>query len=699
MDKKINKNKFTSKEIALPAVDVMERYELIMQRIHIMSSEEMKLQYVDYFLELRALILEVKKVTDKVIDGSYGEFTIEEKSEINKTLYKDILPENYNKSYGNPSVCVAQFGKELGDILSLLYYEVRTQVNYGFQRDIETISIINELFVQVYVCLQSEEVDIKELQEIIYWYASDYADVYIPKTIIEQLIPNECPFKSTIMYGDLTNQSYLYDFGEYITQNEMKTAKHLSDMCNTKIDEIATTIVDGFVTGFKATGKDLSLKSTVNVRYVLGFERIVRRVVELFDEINLSVCFYSNPTSIITKRKHYKSGYFGAVANKQYDYDHKDDTALFMDKKYLERKLDVTRNTYESIKEYAAGLSGPVVIEMFGETPFVPEENPDALTLTKEQQKTALTYTSKGTSLTNQFIKPEERSYSIIAFPVPEIGERYPEIFDAIVEVNTLDASMYRTVQQTIIDALDSGTYVMIKGRGQNRTNLTVQLQKLNNPEKETGFENCVADVNIPVGEVFTSPCLQGTTGILHVSKVYLHDLQYVDLELEFEDGKIIDYRCENFKDQTMGKKYIKENILNNHETLPMGEFAIGTNTTAYEMAKRFDIEEKLPILIAEKMGPHFAVGDTCYSWSEDIKVYNPNGKEIIAKENEISVLRKTEPDKAYFHCHTDITIPYEEIKEIAVCDETGKKIKIIENGEFVLPGTEILNEPLQKLK
>ena len=37
------------------------------------------------------------------------------------------------------------------------------------------------------------------------------------------------------------------------------------------------------------------------------------------------------------------------------------------------------------------------------------------------------------------------------------------------------------------------------------------------------------------------------------------------------------------------------------------------------QAAKKYGIEDKMPILIAEKMGPHFAVGDTCYSWCEDI--------------------------------------------------------------------------------
>ena len=102
-----------------------------------------------------------------------------------------------------------------------------------------------------------------------------------------------------------------------------------------------------------------------------------------------------------------------------------------------------------------------------------------------------------------------------------------------------------------------------------------------------------------------------------------------------------------------------------------------------------------MPILIAEKTGPHFAVGDTCYSWSEEIRVYNPNGKEIVAKDNSCSLLRKEDVSKAYFNCHTDITIPYDEIAEILVVDRDENMIPIIQDGAFVLEGTEALNRPL----
>ena len=75
--------------------------------------------------------------------------------------------------------------------------------------------------------------------------------------------------------------------------------------------------------------------------------------------------------------------------------------------------------------------------------------------------------------------------------------------------------------------------------------------------------------------------------------------------------------------------------------------------------------------------------------------MYNPNGKEIIAKDNSVSIRRKEDVSKAYMNCHTDITIPYDELGSIRVIKADGTEILLIEDGRFVLPGTEILNEAL----
>ena len=143
------------------------------------------------------------------------------------------------------------------------------------------------------------------------------------------------------------------------------------------------------------------------------------------------------------------------------------------------------------------------------------------------------------------------------------------------------------------------------------------------------------------------------------------------------------------------GKRYIEENILFHHPSLAIGEFAVGTNTAAYVMAKRYGIEALMPILIAEKTGPHFALGDTCYSREEDRAVFNPDGKEVIARDNEHTLVRKTDPSKAYYGCHTDITIPYNELGAVCVIHGDGTETYLIRDGRFVLPGTEALNEPL----
>ena len=70
------------------------------------------------------------------------------------------------------------------------------------------------------------------------------------------------------------------------------------------------------------------------------------------------------------------------------------------------------------------------------------------------------------------------------------------------------------------------------------------------------------------------------------------------------------------------------------------------------------------------------------------------DGKEIIARDNEVSILRKEDISKAYLGCHTDITIPYDELDKIWVETENGENIEIIRDGKFVLAGTEKLNEP-----
>ncbi len=677
---------------------IEERYELAVERIKEMKNEETTAApFTDYFHKMAEFVQMIDETRKEILNKTYWEKDLDVIAKENRKLYEDILPEAYETSYANPAYAVKVLGEEYGQILSFLYTELRGCIAYVFEQKTEYLDILFELLIEIYNQFEEEKgTDVHRIKDIIYWYASDYCDVFVADRVRDQIDPAESFALDIIMNSSLDDLRYLYRFGEYISENELQTARHLLKLPEDVIQKMADVYTEGYRIGFVNTGKDLSKKEVVEIRYVLGFERVIRKAVENFARMGLKPVIYRSGVSVLTKREHLKTGYFGGIANKQYDYDHRNDQALFLDKKFVERKLEVIQTTYEHYKNQAGKYAGPACVDMFGEEPFSPKQKEEVIKLTKKQEELQVQFYSRQSQITNQYIRGDERSFTIIAYPVPEIGDRYEEIFDEIIRINTLDAKTYEKVQQILIDALDKGEYVHILGGNGNHTDLKVRIRELKEPEKETAFENCVADVNIPVGEVFTSPVLEGTNGVLHVSKVYLHELQYRDLEITFANGMVADYNCGNFERELENKEYVRDNILHKHATLPLGEFAIGTNTTAYVAAKRYGIEEKMPILIAEKMGPHFAVGDTCYSWSEDVRVYNPNGKEIVAKDNSVSILRKEDVSKAYYQCHTDITIPYEELKKIAVVTRSGEEIDLLLEGRFVLPGTEILNEPLK---
>ncbi|MBD9201952.1 leucyl aminopeptidase [Eubacterium ventriosum] len=666
---------------------IFERYEIATSRIReIINEDTVSEPFKSFFCKASEFICKIDDLNSIIKSGEINDFSLDRLKELNKSLFEEIYSENYEESFANPEYAVKTLGEEYGKILCYIYTKNRGMIRNVYMGRLEEVVLQMELFTQIYNYFEDvEQLEYDNVYETVYSYEKDNTEIFTDLMIEDRINPDNKFAVDIVMNSDLNDLRYLYKYGEHVGFNELKMAEFLNSLSQEEIDRLAKVYTEGYRIGFINTGKDISKKGTVDIRYSLGFERIIRSAIFNFKKMGLEPVIY-------------QVGYTTTSPNRQYAYDHRYDDALYLDKAYIKRKLEVSRHAYESRKQLAGKMAGPAVIEIFGETPFEPENKKQAYALSEEQQKLKSEYITEYQTMVQEYIKGDERSFTIIAFPIPEFGDDFEQMFKETVKINTLDSEIYGKVQQNIIDALDQAEYVKVLGKGDNKTNMKVQMHDLKNPLKETNFENCLADVNIPLGEVFTSPKLKGTEGILHVSQVYLNDLKYNDLQITFEDGKIKDYTCKNFDTEEENKKFIKQNVMFNHETLPIGEFAIGTNTTAYMVAKKYHVVYKLPILIVEKMGPHFAVGDTCYSFEEDIKTYNPDGKEIVARENEVSALRKTDIKKAYFGCHTDITMPYDELGEITAVRKDGSEITIIKDGRFVLEGTELLNEPLEEI-
>ncbi len=682
-----------------------ERYALAIERIkQIKEEKEVASSYADYFERTASFILLIDNVFELVQNNRFEGLGLKEHEELNYRMYEDILPDQYETSYANPAYAAKYLGLELGRMLSYVYTELRGGIYYAIEGRFYEWLIHVELYLEIYhEFLTYGDNDVVEtieanVRNAIRSFNEDYCDVLVDVRSRETFGLTRPFFNHIIETADLTTPDYLYLSGEYVGENERKIHEFLNGCSEEQIEAMARTYTEGYRIGFINNNLDLSIKEYVNIRYNLGFERMVKVAMRQFEEMGLKTVIYRAAASSMNKKMNRRIGFQSISPNHQFEYDHRMDEGIFYDKAYVARKLQVLKNSYERYKEEAGVFAGPAVIEIFGETPFYPVNKPECVSLDEKQRALMTEFTRESGILLNKAVKKESISFTIIAYPIPEIGERFDEIFAETVKVNTLDMNQYRDIQERMIDALNQGECVQIKGKDGNKTDLIIALWPIDNPDTQTKFENCLADVNIPVGEVFTSPKLIGTNGIFHVSEVFLNELQYKNIQLVIKDGMIEDYTCSNFEEEEKNKDFIKENLLYQQKTLPMGEFAIGTNTTAYKLGKNFGISHLLPILIAEKTGPHFAFGDTCFAYAEEMKSYNPDGKEMICKENECSKLRHTDISKAYFSCHTDITIPYDELGEITVITASGIKIPIIYNGRFVLPGTEALNEPLDEI-
>ncbi|MDD3563730.1 MAG: aminopeptidase [Candidatus Cloacimonetes bacterium] len=657
------------------------------QLIAQMRDGEITLQnpYHEFFNAYRLIVLQAWNFAQKLeADPLFKNIPLKELQQMNADYYASLDPDKgYEKSLANPDYAHKLYGDKMGAFLSAAFNRAYSSRYFLLMGDYANLEITLNLYFRL---LDNADTPDYEAWLAIYREETQRDLEFMSKaSLLSRFSPEQDYFYKIVRDADLDDIRYLYRYGFYLSEHDLKMADFMRNYPPQELAAIAKFLVKSWVDGFVRAKKDYSKKKYATLLIPAGMEALGRLVIDELNAIGIQA---------LVPRPHTMG------INRQYPYDHRYDNALNLDREYMEKSLKAMESSYEELKDLIALQAGPLYVELFGETPFSPESKSTCLKLSEEQQKLSQEQNARFGQIYYKYYKRDEASFTIIAFPSTEIGENFPEIFADTLKINLLDSAHYAKIQQHIIDVLDTADYVHVQGKPGNDTDIKVQMHKLKNPNLETLFENCVADVNIPVGEVFTSPVLEGTTGTLHVEDIYLNGLRFFNLRVHFEDGWVKDYSCTNYDDPIEAKNYVHENLLLPHKTLPIGEFAIGTNTTAYQIAKKHDIMSLLPILIIEKMGPHFAIGDTCFSHEEDSP--HPsfvNGKEMIAVENEHSATRKTDPVNAYLMAHLDITLPYEMLKVISAVHADGSRTDIIRDGRFVIPGTEELNIPLIEME
>ena len=92
-------------------------------------------------------------------------------------------------------------------------------------------------------------------------------------------------------------------------------------------------------------------KRQVQIRYELGFERMVKAAIQNFREMGLDTILCRSAVWSVNQKAGRKVGYYGRPANRQYEYDHRYDEAIYLNKAFTDRKASVLRVAYEQYKK------------------------------------------------------------------------------------------------------------------------------------------------------------------------------------------------------------------------------------------------------------------------------------------------------------------------------------------------------------
>ncbi|MBO4336900.1 MAG: hypothetical protein J5842_02350 [Lachnospiraceae bacterium] len=336
---------------------MQEFYDLAAERLAaIHTEEEIREPYCRYFKRVAFFLLSLMDLYKAFKNGEDKDYDLAQWEEINELLYADVLPQLYNESYADPAFACRMLPDEYGKLLSFVYTLCRSAIPDVFEENGDALLRKVQYFLSLYSSFTDAAHDGKDapditllkegLYEFIFYSYEDESRDYVRSAVV----PEKNLAMRLVCDADHNDISYLYRYGEYITSDQIETARYLTALPKEQLQLMADTFTEGYRIGFEKTGKDITKKSSVEIVYTLGFEPVIKLAVENFEKIGLKSVIRRNPDGIFFGRYGNVIGYTGENPNRQYGYDHREDKALFWDGNMAKRRLDCMENAYKLYK-------------------------------------------------------------------------------------------------------------------------------------------------------------------------------------------------------------------------------------------------------------------------------------------------------------------------------------------------------------
>ncbi|MCR5161715.1 MAG: hypothetical protein K6C06_08090 [Lachnospiraceae bacterium] len=385
--------------------DIAERYALAADRIRqIRERPAVSAPFDMWFRDAAAHILKILEIRELLAGGGWEALDEGQMRRINREMYAPILQETYDSSWGNPEYSVRMLGEECGRILCFLFAELTGLAAYVFEERTEAVTVHMEVFIEIYNRFEESRVPAyREIRQILYWFESDYCDLFAAGRVRQEIDPQEDIAKQIVMETDLADLRYLYRYGEYISDREISLASRIRSMKQEDIDGLSSDFAQARCREL-FDGEKLLKGRTVSLWYRIGSERLVRAVAAQLEEMGLETVFFRHAVCVVNRRGTAIEGYAGTDPYSRFRYDHREDAALYLDKKFADRRLGVIKSTYECHRELAEKYAGAVLIETETDAPFSPEECPAAYRFSNRQRELLAGMEAAETSLRKTYL-------------------------------------------------------------------------------------------------------------------------------------------------------------------------------------------------------------------------------------------------------------------------------------------------------
>jgi hypothetical protein len=128
----------------------------------------------------------------------------------------------------------------------------------------------NRLFVEVYDYVKNSDIKYEALKTKIVSHEKENLLEKRKIFIRDAFNKNIGYYNDIIKKLDLTDLRYLFRFGQYVSENEIKTAEFLNKYYEDKIKKLSKSIADAMMRGYKVDQKDRKNRTAIKLMYTMG---------------------------------------------------------------------------------------------------------------------------------------------------------------------------------------------------------------------------------------------------------------------------------------------------------------------------------------------------------------------------------------------------------------------------------------------